>query len=44
MKHDADEINARLPGRLGLGLAVKSQVLNGGTFLATLSCAHMKHG
>ena len=44
MKPDAPEVNARLPGGLGLGLAVKPEVLNGGTFLAALSCAHMKHG
>ena len=44
MKHDAHEVNAKLSGRLGLGLAVKAEVLNRGTFLAALSCAHMKHG
>lgn len=44
MKHDAHEVNAKLSGRLGLGLAVKAEVLNRGAFLAALSCAHMKHG
>lgn len=44
MKHDAREVNAKLSGRLGLGLAVKAQALNGGSFLAAPSCAHMKHG
>lgn len=43
MKHDAHEVNAKLSGRLVLGLAVKAEVLNRDTFLAALSCAHMKH-
>lgn len=44
MKHDAPEVNAKLSGRPRLGLAVKGEVLSGGTFLAALPCAHTKHG